>query len=294
MDISLSLGPSKLTLSCHSYHDKMTVKFSFWLMVAAATLGSSCVTNKKFQYLQKDDVNVSAGEFPKDSLMRQYKLPDFEYRIQREDLLSVQVYSLTEPEFDFFSMKRMGGGQAAMMNAGGNSGNSQLFGYLVDEGGHIEFPVVGKVNVAGLTIFQAQEMIKEIAENYLKNPTVEVRLLNFRFTLLGAVEQEGVFVSQNNRITFPEAIGLANGFSDLADKSNIKLIRTVGGKAQVYYLNLLKEDFVTSPFFYVNQNDIIIVPPLRQRPFQTYFGRNMAIFISSLSLILLVINLYKN
>ena len=90
-----------------------------------------------------------------------------------------------------------------------------------------------------------------------------------------------------------EAIGLAGGFTDLADKSNVKIIRQTRDHAEVYYLNLLAEDFVASPYYYLNQNDVIVVPPLKQRPYQVYFGKNLALVISSLSLLLIVISLVQ-
>ena len=133
----------------------------------------------------------------------------------------------------------------------------------------------------------------KIAKEYLESPVIEVRLLNFRFTLLGEVKKEGTIGSLNNRITMLEAIGLAGGFTDFADKANVKIIRQGRGKAEVYYLNLLDEKFVNSPYYYMNQGDVIIIPPLRQRPYQVYFGKNLAVIISSMSLLILVLTLNK-
>lgn len=260
------------------------------IFVAVIALSNACVVNKKYQYLQKDDVNVRKDAIEKDSVLRSYNLSDFEYKLQPEDILSVKFYSLTPEEYDFFSIKSGGSNN---YNQFQNNASGLVNGYLIDEDGNIEFPVVGKVNVSGLTVFQAQNEILNIAKSYLKDPVVEVRLLNFRFTLLGEVKKEGTYTSLNNRITMVEALGLAGGLTDLGDKSNIKIIRQGKGKAEVYYLDLLEEDFMASPFYYVNQNDIVLVPPLKQRPYQVYFGKNLALIISSISLLLLVFNLFK-
>ena len=257
----------------------------------SAFLISSCVVNKKYQYLQKDDVNIKADVVEKDSILRTYDLSDFEYRLQAEDILSVKFYSLTPQEFNFFTLKE--GQGATNYNQFQNPASALVNGYLIDEEGRVEFPVVGKVKISGLTIFEAQNEILKVAQQYLESPVVEVRLLNFRFTLLGEVKKEGTINSLNNRITLLEAIGLAGGFTDLADKANVKVIRQGHGKAEVYYLNLLDENFINSPYYYMNQNDVIVVPPLKQRPYQVYFGKNLALVISSVSLLLIVITLIQ-
>lgn len=251
---------------------------------------NACVVNKKVQYLQKDDVNVKAEALAKDSIYRTYELSDFEYKLQPEDIISVKFYSLTPDEFNFFTLKE---GNGNSYNQFQNPASALINGYLIDENGEVEFPVVGKVNINGLSVYAAQNEILKIAKQYLESPVVEVRLLNFRFTLLGEVKKEGTIGSLNNRITMLEAIGLAGGFTDYADKANVKIIRQGNGKAEVYYLNLLDENFINSPYYYMNQGDVIIIPPLKQRPYQIYFGKNLALIISSVSLLILVLNLVK-
>jgi len=259
------------------------------LLVFAAALLSSCVTNKKYVYLQKDDVNVK--DLPKDSLMRTYDLPDYEYRIQPEDILSVRFESLTPQEYDIFNRNMMMQQQQNMNLA---QGGALLIGELVDPNGEIVYPVIGKVKVAGYTVYEIQERLQQLADQYLESPVVRVRLINFRFTILGEANQEGTVVLQNNRVSYVEAIGLAGGLKDLADKRNIKLIRQINGKTEVRYLNLLDENMVNKPEYFVYQNDILIVPALRQRPYRQYFGQNLSLVLSSLSLLLITISLFNN
>jgi polysaccharide biosynthesis/export protein len=260
----------------------------FWQVGVILIFLSSCVTNKKFTLLQKEDLHKS--DLPKDSAVRSYSIDQYDYRIQPEDIISVRFESLTNADFDFLNMNM------ANQSRGGNNvnvagGNALLIGELVDQNGEIPFPFLGKVKVAGLTIFQIQDKIQEIAKQYLESPVVKVRLLNFRFTILGEVNQEGTIVLNNNRVDVLEAIGWAGGMTDLADKANVKLIRQKNGETTVQYINLLQEEFITSPYFYIHQNDVIMVPPLKQRPYRKYFGENLSLIISSLSLLLITLTL---
>lgn len=263
------------------------MRIVFYLLAFSFVL-SSCVTNKKYVYLQNEDVNVK--DLPKDTIIRSYDLQKYEYRIQPEDNISVRFESLTPQEYDIFNRSLVP--QQQNMNL--NQGNAILIGELVDPAGEISYPVIGKVKVAGLTVYEIQTKLQALANQYLESPVVKVRLINFRLTLLGEVKQEGTVILPNNRVSFIEAIGLAGGLTDFADKRNVKLIRQINGKAEVRYLNLLDESFINSPEYYVYQNDILIVPALRQRPYQTYFGKNLALVISSLSLLLITITLINS
>jgi polysaccharide export outer membrane protein len=218
------------------------------------------------------------------SVVRTYALDTFIYKIQANDIVYVKFESLTPKELDFFSMN-------SSPQLAQSVQNGLLFGELVDEVGEIPFPVVGKVKVSGLTIFQIQEKLQKLASQYLDSPLVKVRLLNYHFTLLGEVVSEGTVTFATNRVSMIEAIGLAGGLGELADRSNIKLIRQKGGITEVAYINLLDEDFINSPYYYVYQNDVLIVRPLKQRPFLKYFGNNLSLLVSSISLVLLTITL---
>jgi polysaccharide biosynthesis/export protein len=254
----------------------------FLFLVGSAIFLSGCVSNKKVLLLQKNDVNVK--ETVRDTVLRKYQPRPFDYRIQSNDALYVNIESLTPDEFNVFpSDASVTGGQ-----------NVALKAELVDPEGMIVFSVVGKVKVTGLTIFEVQDTLQSLANQYLKSAVVKVRLVNFRFTMLGEVGQEGTVTSPNNRISLPEAIGLGGGLSELADRKNVKIIRQKGDVTEVAYVNLLDENLMHSPFYYINQNDVIVVPPLRQRPFRKYFSQNIAIFLSATSVILLIASFTQN
>lgn len=263
------------------------MKYINFLLLGVLCCTVSCVTNKKFVYLQKDDVYQS--ETPLDTIIRTYQQPSYEYRVQPDDILSVRFESLTPKEFDFFSGGVPLAGQQLSQQA-----NPLLIGELVDSEGKIPLPVIGHIKVAGLTIFEVQEELQRLAAQFLEVPIVKVRLLNFRATILGEVNREGTITFTNNRVSLLEAIGLAGGLTDLADKSKIKLIRRSGGEVDVQYLNLLDEKFIESPYFFLHQNDLLIIPALRQRPYRKYFGQNISLLVSTLTLFVLTVNLVRN
>jgi polysaccharide export outer membrane protein len=260
-----------------------------WLLFAGLISLASCVSNKKITLLQKDDVYSKGTSLPIDSVVRTYAVDTFQYRIQPNDILSVRFESLTAKEYDFFAKEETTQNQLNM-----SQGNALLIGELVDEFGTISFPVLGKIHVAGMTVFEIQNKLAVLADQYVETPIVKVRLLNYRVTLLGELNQEGTIILNNNRVTMLEAIGLAGGLGELADRTKVKLIRQKGTQTEVLYVNLQDENFINSPYFYVHQNDVLIVPALRQRPFRKYFGQNLTLFVSTVSVILLTINLIRN
>lgn len=257
-------------------------------LVFLVLLLSACVPNRKIVYLQKDDLKKK--DVVLDSVVRKHEMQIREYRIQPLDLLSIRFESLTDEDFDFISrlypnVQQIGGS--------GGGGGAALFinGFLVDNNGDLEFPVAGKIKLSGLSLFEAAASIQNVFRPYLKSPVVRVQLLNFRFTVLGEVNLENQVISQNSRVTLMEAIGMAGGLTDLADRSKIKIIRQKGKESEVIYMNLLDENLLSSENYYVHQNDLIVVPALKQRPFRKYWQENITLIVSTLSLIILVVNL---
>jgi polysaccharide export outer membrane protein len=265
----------------------MSLRLLFFLLAAAAIF--SCVPNKKVLYLQHEKTDLY-GPAPTDSILRSYQLTNFHYELQHEDVLSIQISSLTPKEYDFFSL----GLPQSNVNVGGNMNMGAIHGYLINKEGNIEFPMVGEVQLAGLTIYEAEQQIQKIVEEFLEEPVVRVRLLNFRITVLGEIRGGGDVINTfNNRLSVIEGLALAGGLGEMADRQNIKIIRQQDDHAEVFYIDLLDEEFMTSSFFYLHPNDIVLVPPLRQKPFRNYFGENLGLIVSSLSLLILVLNLIE-
>jgi polysaccharide export outer membrane protein len=265
-----------------------------WLLLGVSLLiFGACVPNKKLVYLQKDDLK-RRKEIPKDTILRTHQLSIREYRIQPLDILSINFETLSkeDDESDFLqklSTRSSSGGSGG----GGSSGGGALNGIVVNTEGDIDYAVLGKIKVAGLTLFEAKDSIEKVVSQYVPDVVARVRMMNFRFTILGEVNGESTVVSSNTRLTMMEAIGLSGGLSELADRSHVKVLRQKGTEVDVFYVDLLQEKYVESPYYYVQQNDVIIVPPLKQRTFRKYFIGNLGIIATIVSFGLFITTLSR-
>lgn len=260
-----------------------------WLLLGVLLLTfGACVPNRKLVYLQKDDLK-RRKEIPKDSILRSHPLSIQEYHIQPLDVLSINFETLEKDDEHQSFISRL---STRSSGSGSSSGaGAMLNGVIVDANGDIEYAILGKIHVSGMNLFQAQDTLRKITAEFVPDVVVRVRMLNFRFTVLGEVNGEGTTVSNNTRLTMMEAIGLSGGLGELADRSHVKVVRQNGTKADVYYINLLEEEYIESPYYYVQQNDVIIVPPLKQRPFRRYFVGNLGVISAAISFVILIATL---
>lgn len=216
--------------------------FSFYLI--------SCSTQHKIPYYLENAVDTSGKQ--------EVKIP--ELRIQKNDQLSIQVYSLsTQPEKS-----------DAIYNlpvSGGASGNS-TGGFLVDANGNIDYPRLGTFHAEGLTKQElAAQIKKKLTEpvELLKDPTVIIRFLNYKVIMLGQVSSQGIVNAPGERLTILEAIGLAGGITDFGKKENVKIIREVNGKREIGIIDLSSKDLFESPYYNLMQNDVVLVEPTSRK-----------------------------
>jgi len=257
-----------------------------WLFFGLALIAfNACVPAKKLMYLQKGDELKHRKSIPTDTILRSHTLSIQEYRIQPLDVLSITFETLNDENDAFDFLGRLSAGARGTGNA---ALTAAATGIVVNREGEIEFAVLGKIKVSGLTVFQAQDTIKAIAAKYVPDVIVRVRMLNFRYTILGEVNNEATVISPTTRLTMMEAIGQGGGLGELADRSHVKVIRQNGDKVEVFYVNLLKEDYTESPYYFVQQNDVLIVPPLKQRTFRSYFTSNLGIITTTISFVFLI------
>ena len=216
--------------------------------------------------------------------------------VQSEDLLRITVSSLNPEAAEPFNQSQE---DSQQRNQNGSGGGSSLqmeltTGYFVDDAGYIDFPVLGSLDVGGLTLSEIKEMIAgRLADGYLKDPVVNVRFLNFKVTILGEVNTPGLLRLSNKRVTLLEALGMAGDLTDYANRTNVLIMREDNGERTFARLNLQNEDIFSSPYFYLEQNDVIYVEPIEARvatvadPLQRIVGYASA----ALSLVSIVIAL---
>ena len=185
------------------------------------------------------------------------------------DLLNIEVSGRDMVAISFFNKGRYVTADGNVTQNTTNSSQSSNIDkstqyYLVDKNGDIDFPVVGKLHVGGMTKSQIAEVVQgAIYPKYVKEkPVVDVRLMNFRVTVLGAVKSPGVIESKTERMNFLEAIALAGDLDIKGERENIMLIRTnIDGQREIHRLNLNDKNILISPYFNLQQNDIIYVQP---------------------------------
>ena len=243
----------------------------FFLAILLALL-SHCVPVRKQTYLQVESPELR--HYPKDTVVKSLLVDEYEYNLQSGDILSVSINSLTPQEYDFF--------RQAGSTGGGGGQDPLLSGYLIEPDGTIQLPVVGNISLRGLTLEQARQQIHQAVVGYLKSPTVHVKLLNFNYTVLGEVSRQGTFTTFNPKYSIMEAVGQAGGLSQFADRANIKVVRRNGERVDIAFVDLLDDNLIESPYFYLKPNDLIIVRPLAAKTFNTFTTRNVTFAVGVL------------
>jgi polysaccharide export outer membrane protein len=187
-------------------------------------------------------------------------------KIQPDDLLSITVSSLNPESNVLFNngvLQTIGGTSSAVSTTRTNDG------YLVDKDGSVNFPVLGNVKLGGLTKEEAtSKMVAEISKS-VKNPIVNIKFLNFRITVLGEVNRPSTFIVPSERINILEAVGLAGDLTAFGKRENILIIRENNGVRSTSRINLSSKDALSSPAFYLQQNDVLYVEPAKIKSLQS-------------------------
>ncbi len=206
-------------------------KMFFYLCISSLLLLGSCISKKKIIYFQgQQDYNAISNNY--DPL------------IQRDDRLSIVVSSIEVAAAQPFNL---------VVSANGMSS------YLVDSTGKIDFPVLGTILVEGYSIQELKVVLKEKLAIYLKNPVINISIENFKVTVLGDVSSPGIKTFTNHRVTLLDVLGASGDLSIFGKRNNILIIRDFQGLKSFNRVDITKASFVSSPFYYLDQNDVVYV-----------------------------------
>ncbi|HLV45621.1 MAG TPA: polysaccharide biosynthesis/export family protein [Flavobacterium sp.] len=174
---------------------------------------------------------------------------------------------------------------------GSGVGQRQQHTYLVDEEGYIEFPVIGRIHVAGKTKAELTDYLKKEISKDIKNPIINIRITNYKVTVHGEVNRAGVHTIGSERITLPEALALSGDMTIYGNRKKILVMREENGIRKSEYVDITNADFMNSDFYYLKQNDIVFVEQNNVRKNSAAVGPNISTMFSAISLLVSIITL---
>lgn len=259
-------------------------------------LASSCISNKRITYLQNlpgnEDINLD--EFIP------FAAVDYKYVLQPFDIVDIDFAS-SDPElteaFEFQGARNMRGG-GMMGGAGGGGGDLFFFtGYSIDEKGFVEIPKLGKIKIAGLTEEEAKDVVQEAINVYFKDDVfVRLRMAGIRYTTLGEFGSSGTKVILRNRATIFDALAASGESNILAKRNKLFIIRHYDGGTKIHQINLNDRALLNSPFYFIQNNDILYLEPMKIRQFGNAdnLSSGLQLFGTFLASALLLIGLLTN
>lgn len=262
---------------------KKITSFVFMALLAI-TLMSSCGSVKNVAYFQNSDgINYNKTTFLYDA------------RIMPKDELTISV-STTTPEVSLpFNLLLQ---NAYMQGRTMTTGGGTLMPYLVDNEGFINFPVIGRLKVSGLTKSETEQMILEKIRPYMaetENPVVTVRMSSYSVSVLGEVNRPGSFLVSREKITVLEALAQAGDLTIYGVRDRVKLIREdATGKKEIHTLNLNDANIVASPYYYLQQNDVVYVEPNKTKARNSSVGATTSLWFTATSIVISLASLMYN
>jgi polysaccharide biosynthesis/export protein len=240
---------------------------------------SSCTTAKKLTIMQDLSPNQTVPG-PR---------PAPVYHIRPKDNLYVGIAT---PDQDLTRMTDPTTNGVSLAMAYEGTTSKAVNGNIVDADGNITLPMLGKIPVAGLTVTEAEDTIRGISRQYLKDATIKVRLLSYKITVLGEVKLPGIYYNYNNYITVLDAISLAQGTTDYAKLADVLVLRPMSNGTKTYSLDLNKRSAIQSPAWYLQPDDVVILQPGKNKGLQQKLPL-VGIVVGSLSALLLLLNYLK-
>lgn len=249
------------------------MKKIFLLLLIPLFIGG-CSSYKKSIYLRNDEVLEKAQQNNK----------QYVYRVMPKDELTITV-STSDPASSVPFYRKIGQGKDQASSAQGMN-NAKLLDYLVDNEGNIDYPVLGKLHVAGLTTRECEALIRKELKQYLNEvPNVTVRTSNYKISVLGEVKSPGTYTVSDERINIFQALALAGDMTVFSVRDDVQLLREDSlGNRRVLHLDLTSADIALSPDYYLQQNDIVYVKPTKAKVHSNTFSNNSSTWVSLMSL----------
>jgi len=268
-------------------YTRLFLYFAFVLLTLITSSG--CKLRQKMVYLQESEVVDSSA-----LVKRNFDPAAYAPTLRPDDLLQIQVGGQDAEAlapFQFYVNPIGAGTSQNAAQAGLQAAQSSAaITYLIDPNGNINFPVLGFVQVSGLTRLEAIEKLQELLSVYVQDPVVNIQIRNFKVTVLGQVQRPGTYSLPSDRVTVLEAIGMAGDLQLSALRKNVLVIRESNGKREEFRLDLTQKDIYTSPAYYLRQNDVIYVEPNKGARFQ---GQNVGVFTQVITPVLsLMLSIY--
>jgi polysaccharide biosynthesis/export protein len=260
------------------------MKKSVFILLTVVLL-AGCSTGKDLAYLNNLSETGGEGYFTMDVPF---------YKIQPRDILYISVKTQTsDGSLEEILTGRATGNTSYMMQS---EASQYVSGYSVDPSGMLNVPLLGKISVSGKNIYEARDILQTYADSLFRHAYVEVRLLSFKFTVIGEVRVPGSYVNYNDQLTVLEAIGRAGGLTDVGDRKDILVVRPVDKKTVTYKINLQEKSLLESPAYFLSPNDVVIVQASGKKIFNlnlpTYAFITTTVF-SAITSTLLLINYFK-
>jgi len=241
----------------------------------------SCVPLTKVKYLQDKEGVTPVYEF-------QNIRPD--YKLRPGDYLYIRILTLDEKSNEIFANITGAGGSSVYVAQ--SEQNLYVSSYMVNDSGFITFPLLGRIYANGQTVAQMEQNLNSAASDIIKESSVVVKLVLFNISILGEVKNPGKYPIYNNRVTIFEALAMANDLNSFANRSKVKIIRSEGNKNTVVTINLLSKDILSSPYYYLQPNDIIYVEPLKNKTY-AFEAFPYALIFSTITTALLIAQFFK-
>ena len=214
---------------------------------------------------------------------------DFANLIQKNDQLWISIGGS-----NILDLAIVNSGSGNAPGSGITPGTAAAIGYLVEADGNIKLPYVGVIKAAGLTRLQLELNLTKLFKDFTKNPIVNVRFLNYSFSVVGEVNNKGRYSMPNERATILDAISMAGDLTELGKRDNILVIREFDGKRNFGRVNLLSKNIFNSPYYYLKNNDVVYVEPVKAKFIsRTGVPQYLSIVAVGLSLLITIINLKK-